>query len=259
MNTIRKITQYRSRARAVGIALVLLAGTAAYPVVAQVRSANPSEPAGSVSPVPGRNGMMNGPGGTGGTGGMMSSTGGMMGQGCMGGSTVGNPGGMMGEVDRHFIEQMIPHHQAAIDMAALAGQQAQHPELKTLAATIQRVQTAEIAQMRAWYQQWYGSAVPSTPGSAAGGTMGMGMGMMGPGPGMGGDLSTLQNATDFDRAFIEAMIPHHQMALMMSNMVLTHGNKAELRTLAQSIITSQTAEIAQMRAWYQQWYGTQAP
>src|SRR6476660_4670136 len=37
-------------------------------------------------------------------------------------------GGMMGDADRSFIEQMIPHHQDAIDMANLALQKAQQPE-----------------------------------------------------------------------------------------------------------------------------------
>lgn len=79
--------------------------------------------------------------------------------------------------------------------------------------------------------------------------------MMGGGRGwMGTDLYALQNAPDFDREFIQQMIPHHQMGVMMASMVLNSTQRPEIRKLAQSIITSQTAEINQMQQWYQNWY-----
>ena len=52
-------------------------------------------------------------------------------------------------IDRHFIEQMIPHHDGAIAMANLALQKATHPEIKTLATAIIAAQTAEIQSMNA--------------------------------------------------------------------------------------------------------------
>ena len=200
-------------------------------------------------------GMMGGAGGMMGAAGSTSSTGaGMMGA---AGGMMNGAGGMMGNVDRHFIEAMIPHHQTAVDMADLALQKAQHPEVKTLAAAIKQAQTAEIAQMRTWYRQWYGTDVPATSSSGMGSMMTGGM--MNGCSGMRGDVSDLRNAADFDKAFLEQMIPHHEMALMMSNMVLAQGARPELQTLARSIISSQTAEITQMRGWYEQWYGTATP
>jgi uncharacterized protein (DUF305 family) len=156
--------------------------------------------------------------------------------------------GMMAQADRHFIEMMIPHHQGAIDMANLALSRAKHPEIKRLAETIKRDQTREIQQMRTWYKQWYGTEVPAT-------SMG-GMGMMGMSRhrDMMGDLTALRNASDFDAEFIRQMIPHHEMALRMSRMVINHGNRRELRNLADSIIRSQTSEINQMQQWYLAWY-----
>lgn len=71
---------------------------------------------------------------------------------------------------------------------------------------------------------------------------------------MGIDLNALTNATDFDREFIEQMIPHHQMAIMMSTMVASGATHPETRDLARSIIRSQSAEINQMQQWYQAWY-----
>jgi uncharacterized protein (DUF305 family) len=156
--------------------------------------------------------------------------------------------------DRHFIERMIPHHQGAVEMADLALSRAKHPELKQLAANIKATQTQEIKNMQAWYKQWYGVAVP-TVSKGGMGMMGMGRGMpMHSGMmGVQTDLTALKNASDFDRVFMAQMIPHHQMAVMMSSMPL-NSSHPELRSLAQAIIKSQTAEINQMQQWSQAWY-----
>ena len=80
----------------------------------------------------------------------------------------------------------------------------------------------------------------------------MGQGMMGQGQGMMSmktDLDALKKAPDFDKEFVRQMIPHHQMAVMMAKMASECASHPEIRTLAQSIITSQSAEIAQMQGW----------
>src|SRR3990167_6752988 len=58
-------------------------------------------------------------------------------------------------IDKHFIEQMIPHHDGAIAMANLALEKAKRPEIKTLATAIIAAQTAEIQSMNGWYQDWF--------------------------------------------------------------------------------------------------------
>ena len=52
----------------------------------------------------------------------------------------------MGGADKNFLENMIPHHQSAVDMAKLALTKALRPELKTFAQGVIDVQTEEIAQ-----------------------------------------------------------------------------------------------------------------
>lgn len=169
---------------------------------------------------------------------------------------------IMGQVDRHFIERMIPHHEEAVEMAQLASSRAKHSEIKRLAAFIIQDQTREINQMRTWYKAWYGTNVPAV--SSGMGRMGNRSGMMGnhsdrmgmhqSGMSMEMDLQALKNAPDFDREFIRQMVPHHQMAVHMAQMLLNRTNRPDMRNLAQSIIKSQTAEITQMQQWNQAWY-----
>ncbi len=54
---------------------------------------------------------------------------------------------------------------------------------------------------------------------------------------------------DPDIAFMQGMVPHHQGAVDMAEIVLKHGKDPETRALAKTIIESQTKEIAQMNAW----------
>ncbi|HLP43730.1 MAG TPA: DUF305 domain-containing protein, partial [Candidatus Nanoarchaeia archaeon] len=58
---------------------------------------------------------------------------------------------MMGNIDRHFIEQMIPHHEGAIEMAKLALEKSKRPEILSLANGIIDAQQSEITNMQKWY------------------------------------------------------------------------------------------------------------
>ncbi|WP_373486697.1 DUF305 domain-containing protein [Blastomonas sp.] len=54
---------------------------------------------------------------------------------------------------------------------------------------------------------------------------------------------------DPDIAFMQGMIPHHQGAIDMAEVVLEHGKDAETRALAKTIIDAQKAEITEMQKW----------
>lgn len=153
--------------------------------------------------------------------------------------------GPRGTMDAMFIEQMIPHHEDAIAMAELALTRAEHPEIKRLAEDVVETQSAEIDQMREWYREWYDADVPDFGGS---------VGMMGGMMGGEVDLEDLETSERFDRDFIEAMVPHHQMGIMMSQMLGRSTSRAELRDFAESIIKGQGAEIDKMREWHDEWY-----
>jgi uncharacterized protein (DUF305 family) len=64
-----------------------------------------------------------------------------------------------GAFDKAFLEQMIMHHQSAINMAATGKTNAQHQEVKDLTVAIVTAQTKEIKQMKQWQNDWgYSSA-----------------------------------------------------------------------------------------------------
>lgn len=176
-----------------------------------------------------------------------------MSYGMMGGRSFDNKErrGMRQNIDKHFIEEMIPHHQGAIDMAKLAETKATRSEIKNLAKDIIETQSKEIADMKAWYKEWYGSDVPEDDDGNMHGMMHGGVGMnMGT---MTGDLEDLQSAKDFDLEFVRQMIPHHEMAVMMARMLASGTQRPEMQELSSNIISSQSREIQMMRQWLSEW------
>jgi len=59
---------------------------------------------------------------------------------------------------------------------------------------------------------------------------------------------------EFDLRFMNAMIAHHESALTMAQDALSKSQRPDVKQLAQDIITSQQAEIDQMKQWRQAWY-----
>ncbi|MBE9013617.1 DUF305 domain-containing protein [Pseudanabaenaceae cyanobacterium LEGE 13415] len=59
---------------------------------------------------------------------------------------------------------------------------------------------------------------------------------------------------NFDLRFIDAMIPHHQGAIDMANDALQKSKRPDIQKLSTAIVTSQQAEIEQMKQWRKAWY-----
>lgn len=140
--------------------------------------------------------------------------------------------------DVTFAQMMIPHHEQAVEMANLALQDRAKAsaEVRQLATDISKAQGPEIETMKAWLSSW---------GAPTGMSMDHSM------PGMMGDdqMKELETATGaaFDRAWLTAMIAHHEGAVTMANDVLATTSNEEVRTLAQAIVDGQKKEIATMK------------
>lgn len=61
---------------------------------------------------------------------------------------------------------------------------------------------------------------------------------------------------DYDKAFIEMMIAHHEGAVDMALLSVTNAKHDEIKKLSQDIISAQEKEIADMKQWQIDWgYG----
>jgi len=158
------------------------------------------------------------------------------------------------EYDLRFIDGMTPHHQGAIAMAQDVLKNSQRPELRKLANEIIAAQEKEIAQMGEWRKDWYPKAGDKLVMWHASMNHSMEMSpefrknMM-----MTMDLGSAD--AQFDLRFIEAMIPHHEGALVMAKDAIAKSKRPEIQKLAQEILDSQKVEIEQMQAWRKAWYG----
>lgn len=159
--------------------------------------------------------------------------------GAMGGG-MGSPGASMAVASEfEYLAQMVPHHEEAIATAILLERGTRRPEMRTFAAAIVETQTAEVHQMKTWLAAWYpgrDTAVTYRP--------------------MMRDLRGLSGDT-LDRMFLEDMIPHHMMAVMMSQQLVQQGLAVhgEVVPFAETIRDTQRAEIHVMRGWLFEWFG----
>lgn len=163
------------------------------------------------------------------------------------------------DADITFTQMMLVHHQGAIEMADLAPERAASNDITQLATQIKAAQTPEIEQMTSWLKAW-GAPMAAASSSAMGGMTGMdhggaAAGSAGQMPGMMTDQQMQQlkaaNGAAFDKMFLQLMISHHQGALEMAQTEKASGQNKDALALADAIIKSQTAEIAEMNKMLQ--------
>lgn len=185
-----------------------------------------------------------------GMGSMMSMMGGG-GTGSMMGSGNMQPMGSFDEekpFDLQFIDQMIMHHEGAIMSSEHMISDSERPELRKLAASIEKSQSEQIDQMQAWRKEWYpnaertfGMMAPTRMEEMMGGGQMENM--------MGGSMQEMMGGDATDEMFLQMMIPHHQMAVDMSEKALKEAEHPKLKDLARQIKDEQSAEIKLMQGY----------
>lgn len=155
-------------------------------------------------------------------------------------AAAGSATGPHNTADVTFATDMIPHHTQAVQMADMALKSASsNAQVKALATSIKAAQDPEITQMSGWLRTWK----QPVPAPMSGMSMGSGTGMMND-----ADMAKLGKTTGaaFDRLWVQMMITHHQGAITMARTELTRGENTGAKTLARSIVTSQSAQVTQL-------------
>ena len=150
-------------------------------------------------------------------------------------------------VDVRFMQDMIPHHHQAIEMAALVAERTNKPEVVDAAGRINASQADEIAFMQNWLTERKETAPDPTAHHAMHTDHEM-AGMATP-----EQMQALADAqgTDFDRLFLTLMITHHEGAVTMVEDLLEQPGAAYdpvLFEFTNDITNDQTAEIERMSA-----------
>jgi uncharacterized protein (DUF305 family) len=106
-----------------------------------------------------------------------------------------------------------------------------------------------------------GGAGGGQQGSGSGGMAGMDHsnmdhGSMGMGSGEMARQMVMENGKYSDERFIDAMVPHHQGAIEMAKVALKHAEHEEIKELSHNIISSQQAEIEELKSIKKEEFGT---
>ena len=144
--------------------------------------------------------------------------------------------GAHNKADISFAQNMVMHHQQAIEMADMVlSKTGVNAKVTELAQKIKAAQQPEIDTMNGWLNTWNASAGMSHD---------MG-GMM-----SDSDMKALKDASGADagKLFLTQMIQHHQGAIDMANEEVKTGKNTDAMALAKKIVTDQTAEIATMQS-----------
>ncbi|MGX9789126.1 DUF305 domain-containing protein [Mycobacterium sp. MMS18-G62] len=152
----------------------------------------------------------------------------------------GQPAGYNAD-DVAFATNMVPHHQQAIELSALVPDRSTNPQLIALANQISAAQQPEINVMKVFLVQWNENPDTNSGHAGHGNTM---QGMV--------DEATMSKlkslgGAEFDKLWLNSMISHHQGAVEMAKAEIANGDNVDAKSLARNIVTTQEAEIGQMK------------
>lgn len=158
------------------------------------------------------------------------------------GTAVSAAGRGFNDADVMFAQMMIPHHEQAVEMSdiALDPTVGASDAVRQLATRIKGAQDPEIELMTGLLTGW---------GKSTEMDMSMDHSSMMDGMLTADELDglSLLRGADFDRAWMEAMVKHHEGALAMAKDVLEDGSDPAVRKLSEEIVAGQQAEIDEMR------------
>ncbi|WP_270240761.1 DUF305 domain-containing protein [Kocuria marina] len=153
------------------------------------------------------------------------------------------------ELEITFLAEIIPHHRAAIEMSQLELERGVSPDIRTHAENIIANQQHQIDQFTRWLEEWYGltpeEAMAQVPAEAQ-----EEMKILEEETQMMiEELSAVEAGDDFDVAFVQKMIPHHNSGIIEFLEPQSRAVHPQLRVAATAGITTQQAQVADFRTW----------
>lgn len=139
--------------------------------------------------------------------------------------------------DLRFIDSMTAHHEHGIEMSQMAVSKAGSAEVREIAQKMVDDQRRDTEELSSWRERWFSGAANAhdmtMPGMSS----------------MNMDMSKLQTASghDFDHAFLEMMVPHHEGAMAMGRDGSSNAEHQELRRKAQEIADKQQRELDEIQ------------
>ena len=159
--------------------------------------------------------------------------------------------GMAGHIsnDADFVHMMLMHHHHGIEMAKIAVDKVQRPEVRQLAEKILKGQQTETKELKSMAPAG-AHKMKSADGHKMSGQSGSHDMSAMPGMQKGQQhIAQLKAASgaDADRIFLTGMTEHHQMAVDMAVAAHPKLKDPKVRQFADKTVANQKAEIAEMK------------
>lgn len=170
-----------------------------------------------------------------------------------GGDMMGMMDDALGDLERlegeafeiEYVNQIIPHHQGALEMSAAVVDRAPNQKVRDAAARIIEDQEREIGELTTFLRDTYGEEVQPD------GRMAM-------------DPSMMEQIVSADPAMAEQMFllgmrEHHETAIEMGEIALEKAQSEEIISQAEKMVSSQQAEQDEFAGYLRDFYGIEAP
>lgn len=148
--------------------------------------------------------------------------------------------------DRGFLNQMIDHHEEVARVARIGAKRASHRELRAVAREVARLQEADVVDMRRLSK-----------------VVRRGLPLTIIGPSMNAlsqeEFGELHTTRQFDRLFIDRLVPHLTSAVDTARLELEKGRNASTRAVARRIVATETPLARRMGRWREEWFGAPIP
>lgn len=136
-------------------------------------------------------------------------------------------------LDLRYINAMIAHHRGAMLMAEKAATQTKRTEIKDLTVEILKNEPVAIAELYKWKKDWYNDSRKVTDPIVA-------------------NFGSYDDK--FDLRFLNALIAHHQLGILMTKETRLKSNRSEILNNADAVEIFLNNGIKMLSEWRKNWY-----